>query len=85
MQVDLTDEEVECLIASVHHAQDTYANAADSLSQTANDIEDIELRKQMDKRVDVLDVVLKKLGDTWKPAKDFKAPDTIEGLDKEDE
>ena len=70
----LSNEERSALIKAIHLAQDTYAETADDLAGAPHEV-DQQVGRETYKLVDVLEVVRKKLGDTWEPDPRFTAPD----------
>jgi hypothetical protein len=76
MIIELTKEEVDELIHTIHMTQDILAEAGDDLASAASE-EDRQAGREYDKRNDLLDRLRKKLGDTWEPAPEYRVPDYV--------
>lgn len=72
--IELNDEELSELILCIHMAQDSWQAAADDLAKSES-VEDQKTSREFERRIDLLEVVRKKLGDEWQPIKEYKAPD----------
>lgn len=77
--ITLSDEELSELILCVHMAQDMWHAASDDLA-TSESAGDQETSREFDRRLDLLEVVRKKLGDEWEPIKAYKTPDDASEL-----
>jgi hypothetical protein len=66
VRVLLGEEDTDQLINSIHLAMDTYQDAANDLRDAGG--EDAEARDQFENRLEALDRIRKKLGDTWEPS-----------------
>jgi hypothetical protein len=76
MNIELTKEEVDELIHTIHMTQDILAEAGDDLASAASE-EDRRVGREYDKRNDLLDRLRKKLGDTWEPSPEYRVPDYV--------
>jgi hypothetical protein len=72
--VDLTEEEVAAVLGAIHGWQDVLVECADDLAQQEHP-DDHEVGRRAEKSADILDVVRRKLGDTWEPDPSYTAPD----------
>lgn len=78
--VTLNDEELSELILAVHMAQDSWQSASDDLAKSES-TEDQAAAREYEKRIDLLEVVRKKLGDEWRPIAEYEVPDSPKGLE----
>jgi hypothetical protein len=67
--LSLTDQERVDVLRAIHLAQDQLAEAADA-------IEDLTYKKLLDKQLDRLDDVRRRLGDLWEKLPEYTCPDT---------
>jgi hypothetical protein len=76
----LSPVERDVLFNAVRQTQDSWAQASDELAASEHE-GDRAMGRAIEKSNDQLDVIRKKLGDTWEPAPGYKAPNSPKGLE----